>query len=189
MSETPIYTIGYGARSIEDFIATLLSNDIAYVIDVRSRPYSRYKPEFSRSELENALLASGVRYVFMGDTLGGLPADRSLYTDDKVDYGKVSQSADYLAGISRLMKASSQGLRVTVLCSEGRPEQCHRSHLIGVTLDKAGIGVAHIDEIGNILSQAEVMLRGQNFQQTLPGLESHRTTSRKRYESDTDDNS
>lgn len=189
MSETPIYTIGYGARSIDDFMAALLANEIAYVIDVRSRPYSRYKPEFSRNELETNLETHGIRYVYMGDTLGGLPADRSLYTDDKVDYGKLADSADYRAGIARLMKASSQGLRVTVLCSEGRPEQCHRSHLIGVTLDKAGIGVAHIDEHDQILSQAEVMLRGRNYQQTLPGLEAHRTTSRKRYESDADNDS
>jgi len=42
----PIYTIGYGKRSIEQFIETLKKYQIAFLIDVRSRPYSQFKPEF-----------------------------------------------------------------------------------------------------------------------------------------------
>ena len=37
-----IYTIGYGARDIDAFIAALRRYNIAYLIDVRSQPYSRY---------------------------------------------------------------------------------------------------------------------------------------------------
>ena len=32
------------------------------------------------------------------------------------------------------------------MCSEGKPEMCHRSKLIGATLDELGIPVLHIDE-------------------------------------------
>ena len=47
---------------------------ISYKEDVRSAPYSRYKPEFSKAQLANALdgfliFQHGIRYVFMGDTL------------------------------------------------------------------------------------------------------------------------
>ncbi len=75
MSETPIYTIGYGARPLPEFIAALQAYHIAYLLDVRSKPYSRYRPEFGKSELESALKEAGIRYVFMGDTLGGQPDD------------------------------------------------------------------------------------------------------------------
>ena len=185
MSKPPIYTIGYGARTIEEFIATLQAHDIAYVIDVRSKPYSRYKPEFSQAELERQLQSHSIRYVFMGDTLGGRPEDPQYLTaDGKVDYEKLSGTVQYQAGIERLVKAYSQGLHVTLMCSEGRPEQCHRSHLIGLTLDDRQIPVAHIDERGDILDQDQVMLRGRNFQQSLPGFDGHRTTSRKKYEHD-----
>ena len=34
----PIYTIGYGSRSIEQFIEVLQEHKIAYLIDVRSTP-------------------------------------------------------------------------------------------------------------------------------------------------------
>ena len=48
LSLSPLYTIGYGARTLEAFIAALQAQRIAYVVDVRSAPYSKFKPEFSR---------------------------------------------------------------------------------------------------------------------------------------------
>ncbi len=184
MVDSTLFTIGYGARSIEEFLETLRHFDIAYVIDVRSKPYSRYKPDFSKDQLERHLQAVGIRYVFMGDTLGGRPNDRALYTDDdKVDYAKLRESKIFKEGIDRLKKAQSQGLRVTLLCSEGRPEQCHRSHLIGQTLTDIGIPVTHIDENGDSFSQAEVTARTYGNQMLMPWLEDGlRITSRKPYD-------
>ena len=74
----PIYTIGYGSRSIEEFVEVLQRFDIAYLVDVRSAPYSRYKPEFSKAELAAELQRFGIRYLFMGDTLGGQPTMKLL---------------------------------------------------------------------------------------------------------------
>ena len=70
MSKTSIYTVGYGARSIEEFLALLEEWGIVFLLDVRSKPYSRYKPDFSKDALERHLKGKGFRYVFMGDTLG-----------------------------------------------------------------------------------------------------------------------
>ena len=86
MSQTPIYTIGYGARDMDAFIAALKKFDVAFLIDVRSKPYSRYKPDFSKHALEQHLQQAGIRYVFMGDTLGGMPDNLDCYTEGKVDY-------------------------------------------------------------------------------------------------------
>jgi len=93
MSKPPVYTIGYGARDLDDFIQVLLTNGIVYLIDVRSKPYSRYKPEFSKDALQCHLHEHGIRYVFMGDLLGGRPADSDCYVDGKVDYDKCRQKA------------------------------------------------------------------------------------------------
>ena len=65
MSQNPIYTIGYGAREIDVFIAVLKSHNISWLMDVRSRPYSRYKPDFSRLALAKHLPAQGSKHVFM----------------------------------------------------------------------------------------------------------------------------
>jgi hypothetical protein len=56
----PIYTIGYGSRTLEEFLAALHQNAIAFLLDVRSHPYSRFKPEFSKDALTNRLRRAGV---------------------------------------------------------------------------------------------------------------------------------
>ena len=87
MDRVPIFTIGYGAREIDVFIAVLQQQRIEYLLDVRSRPYSRYKPDSSRDLLDGHLRRAGIRYLFLGDALGGRPADPTCYdADGKVDY-------------------------------------------------------------------------------------------------------
>lgn len=181
MSGHPIYTIGYGAQAMEPFIAALQRHGIAFLIDVRSKPYSRFKPEFSRDALEEHLRGANIRYVFMGDSLGGRPADRTCYDDnDKVDYAKVAVRDFYLSGIDRLVKAQAQDLAVCIMCSEGKPENCHRSKLIGRTLASRGIQVSHIDENDELISQAAVQIRLDGGQPSLFG-DLPPGTSRKRY--------
>ena len=43
------------------------------------------------------------------------------------------------------------------MCSESKPEECHRSKLIGAALAREKFTVAHIDEKGIVKSQEEVM--------------------------------
>jgi uncharacterized protein (DUF488 family) len=184
MGNPPLYTIGYGAREIDAFIDVLRAYEIVYLIDIRSRPYSRYKPDFSKEALAGHLEEAGIRYVFMGDTLGGQPDDPACYTDGKVDYEKVRVQPFFQRGLERLREAQRQGLRVALMCSEGKPEQCHRSKLIGKSLEKEGVAVAHVDENGEELAQDAVMLRLHGGQQSLFDLD---YTSRKRYAPGDDD--
>lgn len=181
MKPTPIYTIGYGSREIDDFLALLLSYQIRYLIDVRTSPYSKYKPEFSKSALQNFLESRGIRYLFMGDTLGGQPKDPACYTNGKVDYRKVARQAFFEAGIQRLHKASRQGKNVVLMCSEGKPENCHRAKLIGKALTSDGIEVLHIDEQDQIITQEQVLYRLTDGQLSLFGDDFLTFTSRKRY--------
>ena len=144
----------------------LRQHKIAYLIDVRSVPYSRYKPEFSQAELTNKLQDHGIRYVFMGDTIGGCPDDEMCYVNGKVDYEKVSDTERYQSGIQRLQNAFSQQQCIALVCSEGKPENCHRSKLIGVTLTKKGVPVIHIDENDRQQTQEtviKILTNGQLF--------------------------
>ena len=181
-NSSPIYTIGYGARGIETLIEVLRRYGINYLIDVRSQPYSRFKPEFSKGSLEKHLLQAGIRYVYMGDSLGGRPNDPKCYdSEGKVDYAVVAEQSFYKAGIERLAKAHLQGLAVSLMCSEGKPEMCHRSKLIGKTLVMQGIQVAHIDEHDESISQDDVLMRLTGGQLSLFGSDMMPGTSRKRY--------
>ncbi len=175
----PLYTIGYGARTLDEFLAALQSHRIEDLIDVRTAPFSKFKPEFSRELLQHHLQRAGLGYVYMGDSLGGQPKDPACQTEGKVDYDKVRAQPFFQAGVERLRKVFEQGRRVALMCSEGRPEQCHRSKLIGEALVAAGIPVRHIDEGGQLLTQQQVIDRLTQGQMDLFGSASF--TSRKRY--------
>lgn len=154
-----IISIGYSRRSIEDFTKTLLDNGVRYLIDVRTKPFSKYHPDFNRESLKDILIHSGVRYVFMGDCIGGLPSDPSCYTEGKVDYRKTAKSDAFKQGLERLIKASSLDVNVSIMCAEMKPEQCHRSKLIGEELLKKDILISHLDENSVIKTQKEIIDR------------------------------
>lgn len=176
----PIYTIGYGKRTVDEMIALLQQFEIAYLLDVRSAPYSRYKPEFNKQALQTTLREAGIRYLFMGATLGGRPDDPACYRDGKVDYELVQAREWFRGGIGRIQTAFQQQHKVVLMCSEGKPENCHRSKLLAVALDKLDVPVAHIDENGTLQSQTAVINRLTAGQLSLFG--DHSFTSRKRYE-------
>lgn len=174
-----LHSIGYGARTFDQLVAALSAHRIEYLLDVRTSPYSKFKPEFAREPLEAALKTHGIRYVFVGDQLGGQPRDPDCYTDGKVDYEKVCQQPFFQTGLERLRKAHEQHLRAALMCSEGRPEQCHRSKMIGEALAAAGVPLRHIDEDGQLLTQTQVMDRLTGGQLDFFGGPTQ--TSRKRY--------
>ncbi len=152
----PIYTIGYGTRTMDEFMQLLKTYAIEYLIDVRSAPYSKYNRDFSQDSLRKKLQKHGIKYVFMGKELGGRPDDATCYTPDgRVDYAKLAETALYNQGVSRLHEA--QNYRVVLMCTELRPHTCHRSKLIGRTLAQQGVDVQHIDEEGKLRGQDEVM--------------------------------
>jgi uncharacterized protein (DUF488 family) len=177
-----LYTIGYGARSVDDLVAILRSLGIEYLVDVRTSPYSKFKPEFNQDLLRYEVERQGLKYLFLGDTLGGQPKDPACLSDGKVDYDKVRAQPLFQAGLERLKKAHAQRLRLALMCSEGRPEQCHRTKLIGEALVAIGIPVGHIDEDGKVLTQQQVIDRLTQGQLDLFGSPSF--TSRKRYGKD-----
>ncbi|MDX1612792.1 MAG: DUF488 domain-containing protein [Candidatus Promineifilaceae bacterium] len=187
MTQQPIYTIGHGGRDLDDFIALLGRHHIAYLIDVRSQPYSRYQPAFNKDPLQSRLKDAGIRYLFMGDSLGGRPDDPAAYREGKVDYDQLQELDAYQAGLERLEAAQRQGHRVVLLCSERKPENCHRSKLIGRSLTERDVDVRHIDEQDTLLSQEEIYLRIIGGQPSLFGDDFHRLTSRQRYGSAEDE--
>jgi len=164
LTHIPIYTIGHGNRSLDEFIELLQRYHIAFLIDIRSQPYSRYNPQFSKAALEKSIPQHNTRYVFMGDTLGGRPADETCYLNGHVDYVKVREKAFFQQGMARLRTAWEKQLHVALMCSEMKPQECHRSKLIGNALIEQHIAVAHIDELGACKEQQAVnnlLLGGQ----------------------------
>jgi uncharacterized protein (DUF488 family) len=177
-----IRTIGYGARSIDEFVAALLAVDAQYVVDVRSAPYSSFKPEFSRERLSDRLAQSDVHYVFMGDSLGGRPGDPACYgPDGRVDYERCRLRPAFIEGLESLEAGWEAGHRIVLMCSEGKPQECHRTKLVAEELVAAGVPVLHIDEHGACQSHGAVMELITDGQGTLFGEHAAAAASRKKY--------
>jgi uncharacterized protein (DUF488 family) len=158
MEKKPLYTIGHGNRKPEDFLALLKDFGIEYLIDVRSQPFSKFNPQFNQNHLKFFLERNGLKYVFMGDTIGGRPANPTCYDDDgKVDYEMVKEKDFFLTGIDRLKKAYDKNIQVVMMCSESKPCECHRSKLIGKVLISENIVLQHIDEKGKLKDQTTVI--------------------------------
>lgn len=158
MTKKPLYTIGHGNRKSEDFLALLKEFGIEYLIDVRSQPYSKFNPQYNQNDLKFLLERNGIKYVFMGDNIGGRPKDTSCYdSEGKVDYEVVKTKDFFINGIERLKIAYNKDINVVIMCSESKPCECHRSKLIGKVLNTDNIILKHIDENGKVKDQATVI--------------------------------
>jgi uncharacterized protein (DUF488 family) len=143
-----------------EFVAALASAGVTHLVDVRTAPYSRFRPEFSREPLRAALEARGIRYVFMGRELGGQPGG-------KPDYAQMRLRPAFLEGVARLEAAHHAGHRLALMCAEAKPQSCHRTKLVAQELVARGTPVRHIDEHGDLRSHAEIMQRVTGGQEAL----------------------
>ncbi len=158
MTKSTIYSIGHGRKAVEDLIKELKSFSIQYLLDIRSKPYSKWSPQFNQSVLEMSLEKNGISYVFVGDKLGGLPEDSSCYDrDGKVVYDLIKEKNFFKEGLDRLTTANEKQINLAIMCSESKPEECHRSKLIGQELLKKDISIKHIISENRIKSQQTVM--------------------------------
>ncbi len=138
-----LYTIGYASFSIEDFIDTLKKYDIDALVDVRSAPYSKFKPEFKKDTLNKALTDNNISYIFLGKLVGARVEDSSCYVDGKLNYCLLKETDNFQTGISRILNGMKD-YRIALMCAEKDPITCHRTFLICRTLDSPPISILHI---------------------------------------------
>src|SRR5215207_2108287 len=136
---TTLYSIGHSNVATERLIALLEQYSIQTLCDVRSAPYSRYNPQFNREMLAATLQATGITYRFMGDTLGGKPADGTLRTEDGAlpDYAKIAASPDFRRGLNQLIDLGER-VPTAFMCGEADYRTCHRHRLIAPVLIERG---------------------------------------------------
>lgn len=128
--------------------------------DVRSQPYSRYAPQFNHDSIKRAIIADGLKYLYLGEELGGRPKGDEFYDDEGyVLYSRVARSEPFLRGIARL-EAGIPRYRVAVMCSEEDPSGCHRHLLIGRVLRERGVELRHIRGDGRVQTDLELELEG-----------------------------
>jgi uncharacterized protein (DUF488 family) len=151
----PIFTIGHSVHPLPVFVELLNQHQIGYVIDVRSSPYSRQAPHFNKQHLSNELPLYGIKYTHFGDGLGARRTEpRLLDSVGRVDFGKVRETPEFRAAINRIETGASRGYRISLMCSEGNPFECHRFALVAYQLVRDGYEVLHIMRDGHLKTQA-----------------------------------
>jgi len=151
-----IFTIGHSRHPLEKLLELLRAQRIEVLVDVRSHPSSRFSPHFSRNALARAIEGASMRYLYLGDALGGRPRPRECYgADGQVDYDLVEQQDFYRRGIERLLDGAAR-FRVCIMCAEEDPARCHRRLLIARTLVRRGAEVRHHRGDGAVLLEEEL---------------------------------
>jgi uncharacterized protein (DUF488 family) len=132
-TKATIYTFGHSTRSLQDFVQTLKNFKIEVAVDVRRFPGSRKNPQFSKETLSLELPKSGMKYVWLGELLGGYRPG---------GYRRHMKTKAFKEGLGRLVKLAREG-RTVFFCSEALWFRCHR-RFIADRLTKLGFQVVHI---------------------------------------------
>ena len=147
-----VWTIGHSRHELGAFLELLKNNEITALVDVRTIPMSRMAPQFNEGSLKKALIADSITYISMGKELGGRPSEDFMYdTEGRVFYNKLAESELFKMGVERVVNGSGQ-FNIAIMCSEGKPDGCHRHLLIGRVLHEMGIEVVNILVDGSLKS-------------------------------------
>src|SRR5690349_16398559 len=125
-----IWSIGHGARPLDEFLALLRDADISVLADVRSFPGSRRHPHFGAAALAAALRDAGIEYVHLIG-LGGRrePREDSPHRALRVAafraYADHMASEEFARDYARLTELARER-RTAFMCAETLWWRCHR---------------------------------------------------------------
>ena len=127
-----VYTIGYAEREISDFINILKEHNVTVLVDIRRFPKSKY-PAFEKENLKSILEKNGLKYVFLGESLGGFV---------KGGYEKYMKTQKFRDGFKVLLDLIEKET-VMLMCREKKSKYCHRRFIANL-LEKLGVKVIHL---------------------------------------------
>ncbi|KYH37208.1 MAG: hypothetical protein AYL30_006600 [Candidatus Hecatellales archaeon B24] len=128
-----VYTFGHSTRSLQDFVQALKNFKVKVAVDVRRFPGSKKNPQFSREVLGLELPQAGIRYVWLGELLGGYRSG---------GYRRHMRTKAFREGIRKLVELALKD-RTAVFCSEALWFRCHR-RFIADRLTRMGFEVVHL---------------------------------------------
>ena len=153
-----VFTIGHSTHPVERFVELLRGQAVEVLADVRSTPFSRFNPQFNRASLAKSLESAGIRYEFLGETLGARSTDPACFENGRVSYARLADSAPFKRGIEQLVGAA-EAQRVAIMCAEKEPLDCHRTILVGRVLERQGVTVRHILADGSVEENRQTLER------------------------------
>jgi uncharacterized protein (DUF488 family) len=137
-----LYTIGYGGRSVDEFLALLTQNGVKEVVDVRLRPDRASMGVFVKAKdpekgIQRVLNGAGIQYRSLPE-LGNLFRE---YPDWPARYAQFFERAGGLL-LDRLVDVAQP---FCLLCSEKRAGECHRTPIAEYLAKSRGYEVRHLE--------------------------------------------
>lgn len=123
---TTIYTVGHGLADPGLIHSILAAAGVDVLVDVRSTPYSRRNPQFSRAPLASLASSWGMAYDWRGANLGGFGPNEHF-----------DETVHELAG-------AAPRRTIALLCSEKDYTACHRKTLLTPAFQRLGLTVVHL---------------------------------------------
>ncbi len=149
MTMDRLYSIGHSNQTQEEFLELLKKHDINCVVDVRSVPASKYTPQFNMDSLKMFLKTNGIRYLHFGDEFGARRND-SIDDEGQVNFELAVETPKFKQGVERLMNGLQKGFRISLMCSEANPLECHRFSLVSRYFHDHGLDAQHILKDGEL---------------------------------------
>lgn len=146
MINSKLYTIGYGNRNASEVFALLKKQGIDKLVDIRSVPYSRYRPMFNKNNLTIQAISEGVEYIFKGQELG------AKLHGSYPSYEILRNRPEYLEGLKYIISEIETGYNLAIMCCELDHLKCHRYNLIAEDIFQLGYDVVHIGKRGELIT-------------------------------------
>ena len=100
MAKGPIcYTIGYGDRTLEDFISLLQNNKISHLVDIRRYPHS-WMEHFDKESLQAILPKNGIAYVHCTGVGGMRESSYNEYMGPEEFNNSFSRLVDFIMEVN-----------------------------------------------------------------------------------------
>jgi uncharacterized protein (DUF488 family) len=139
------FTIGHGARPVEELLATLREAGVETLIDVRRFPGSRRNPQFNQAPLAESLATAGIAYRH-AEELGGRRSNEP--GEGRFACIRVAAFRSYAARMDT--ESWQQALEAALaepvpcfMCAETPWWRCHR-RLIAELLTARGDEIVHL---------------------------------------------
>jgi uncharacterized protein (DUF488 family) len=144
MTLTHVSTIGYEGASVEELVTILKAAKTTLLLDVRELPISR-KRGFAKTALRDALAKAGIAYRHER-ALGSPKAVRHRLREDGDVARYWKDFHAHLAMQHSLLDELATTLtgRVTLLCYERDPKECHRSAVAAELASRLGLAVTDL---------------------------------------------
>jgi len=134
------YTVSYEGRKTDEIILALRAAGVRCLMDIRHTPYSMYRPELSKGNLQKRIEQEGMLYLHSSEW--GVPRDiraKAIAAGQREpiwDWYDAHVVGRFFAG--NLHWFLNLDHPVAMMCVEADPRECHR-HRIFTALESQGL--------------------------------------------------